>query len=296
MLDSPSAPAWAEGLACPGTARAPLSPPVPSPVPLHHQRRRAGQEPDPRASCQSQRPSLSSAQLDLASQYIKAAVKNTPTVFLMTDSQVAEEPFLVLINDFLASGEVPGLFQDDEVENILSSMRPQVKFLGLPDTRENCWKFFIDKVRRQLKVGAPGTCLAPSSASRVQARYHAGTDSQRLSWAPLRCAPGPVGKDRSRVTLALTSPSNRRAHPCQGAWPPACTGLDEDGCAQGPHFLLQGTPAQHSRQDGGLSAWPSPARSLHPVVPQISAPPSPPPRAALSGLRAPCPAGWSLMP
>ncbi|NWX80532.1 DYH17 protein, partial [Alca torda] len=44
-------------------------------------------------------------QLDLASQYIKAAVKNSPTVFLMTDSQVAEESFLVLINDFLASGE-----------------------------------------------------------------------------------------------------------------------------------------------------------------------------------------------
>lgn len=96
-------------------------------------------------------------QLDLASQYIKAAVKNSPTVFLMTDSQVAEESFLVLINDFLASGEVPGLFQDDDLENIISAMRPQVKFLGLQDTRENCWKLFIEKVRRQLKVGVhPG--------------------------------------------------------------------------------------------------------------------------------------------
>ncbi|KAH0629389.1 hypothetical protein JD844_011440 [Phrynosoma platyrhinos] len=63
---------------------------------------------------------------DLAAQYIKSAVKNTPTVFLMTDSQIAEEQFLVLINDLLASGEVPGLFQDDEVENIIGSMRPQV--------------------------------------------------------------------------------------------------------------------------------------------------------------------------
>lgn len=84
-------------------------------------------------------------------------MKNTPTVFLMTDSHVAEESFLVLINDFLASGEVPGLFQDDDLENIISAMRPQVKFLGLQDTRENCWKLFIEKVRRQLKVGVhPG--------------------------------------------------------------------------------------------------------------------------------------------
>lgn len=103
-------------------------------------------------------------QLDLASQYIKAAVKNVPTVFLMTDSQVAEESFLVLINDFLASGEVPGLFQDDELENIISAMRPHLKFLGLPDSRENCWKLFIEKVRRQLKVGVcPGVVFVRAS-------------------------------------------------------------------------------------------------------------------------------------
>ncbi|XP_019398323.1 PREDICTED: dynein heavy chain 17, axonemal [Crocodylus porosus] len=119
--------------------------------------------------------------LDLASQYIKAAVKNTPTVFLMTDSQVAEEPFLVLINDFLASGEVPGLFQDDEVENIISSMRPQVKFLGLPDTRENCWKFFIDKVRRQLKIIL---CFSPvGSTLRVRARkFPAVVNCTAIDW------------------------------------------------------------------------------------------------------------------
>ena len=45
---------------------------------------------------------------------------------------------------------------DIAVENIISSMRPQVKSLGLTDTREVCWKFFIDKVRRNLKVGGPG--------------------------------------------------------------------------------------------------------------------------------------------
>lgn len=91
--------------------------------------------------------------MDLAAQYIKAAVKNVPSVFLMTDSQVAEEQFLVLINDLLASGEIPGLFADDDVENIISSMRPQVKSLGIADTREACWRFFIEKVRKQLKVG-----------------------------------------------------------------------------------------------------------------------------------------------
>lgn len=87
-------------------------------------------------------------------------MKNIPGVFLMTDSQVAEESFLVVINDFLASGEVQGLFQDTDLETIIGSMRPQVKALGLEDTKENCWKFFIEKVRRQLKVGVcPPGCF-----------------------------------------------------------------------------------------------------------------------------------------
>lgn len=44
------------------------------------------------------------------------------------------------------------MFPDEEVENIIGSVRPEVCALGLMDTKENCWKFFIDRVRRQLKV------------------------------------------------------------------------------------------------------------------------------------------------
>lgn len=73
-------------------------------------------------------------------------------MFLLTDAQIPEESFLVLINDLLASGEIPGLFADDEVENIISGVRNEVKSAGLQDTRENCWMFFIERVRRNLKV------------------------------------------------------------------------------------------------------------------------------------------------
>ncbi|XP_070081975.1 dynein axonemal heavy chain 17 isoform X1 [Equus caballus] len=119
--------------------------------------------------------------LDLTAQYMKSAVKNVPSVFLMTDSQVAEEQFLVLINDLLASGEIPGLFLEDEVENIISSMRPQVKSLGMADTREACWKFFIEKVRRQLKVIL---CFSPvGSVLRVRARkFPAVVNCTAIDW------------------------------------------------------------------------------------------------------------------
>uniref|UniRef100_A0A8C4UZ95 Dynein axonemal heavy chain 17 n=1 Tax=Falco tinnunculus TaxID=100819 RepID=A0A8C4UZ95_FALTI len=106
--------------------------------------------------------------VDLANQYLKAGVKNVGTVFLMTDAQVVDEQFLVLVNDFLASGEIPDLFPDDEVENIINSMRNEVKGRGLVDSRETCWKFFIERVRRQLKVAL---CFSPvGSKLRIRSR------------------------------------------------------------------------------------------------------------------------------
>uniref|UniRef100_A0A4X2LFE0 Dynein axonemal heavy chain 17 n=1 Tax=Vombatus ursinus TaxID=29139 RepID=A0A4X2LFE0_VOMUR len=102
--------------------------------------------------------SISDLKMDLANQCLKAGVKNVSTVFLMTDAQIADERFLVLINDLLASGEIPDLYSDDEVENIISNMRNEVKSRGLFDSRENCWKFFIERVQRQLKVTL---CFSP---------------------------------------------------------------------------------------------------------------------------------------
>lgn len=63
---------------------------------------------------------IADMKLELAVLYNKSGLKNLGIVFLMTDAQVANEQFLVLINDMLASGEVPDLFAEDEVENIIA--------------------------------------------------------------------------------------------------------------------------------------------------------------------------------
>ncbi|XP_020923545.1 dynein heavy chain 9, axonemal isoform X4 [Sus scrofa] len=118
---------------------------------------------------------------DLASLCLKAGAKNLSTVFLMTDAHVADEKFLVLVNDLLASGEIPDLYSDDEVENIVSNLRNEVKSHGLVDTRENCWKFFIDRVRRQLKVTL---CFSPvGSKLRVRSRrFPAIVNCTAIDW------------------------------------------------------------------------------------------------------------------
>ncbi|XP_040604816.1 dynein heavy chain 9, axonemal isoform X6 [Mesocricetus auratus] len=119
--------------------------------------------------------------VDLASLCLKAGVKNLSTVFLMTDAHVADERFLVLINDLLASGEIPDLYSDDEVEDIISNVRNEVKSQGLIDSRENCWKFFIDRVRRQLKVTL---CFSPvGNKLRIRSRkFPAIVNCTAINW------------------------------------------------------------------------------------------------------------------
>lgn len=113
--------------------------------------------------------------------YLKAGLKNVGIMFLMTDAQVSSESFLVIINDLLSSGEIPDLFPDDEVENIISGVRNEVKGAGLVDTRENCWKFFIDRVRRQLKVVL---CFSPVGVTlRVRSRkFPAIITCTQINW------------------------------------------------------------------------------------------------------------------
>lgn len=62
----------------------------------------------------------------------------------MTDAQVAEERFLVVVNDMLTSGEIPDLFSDDDVEMIINGTRNEVPKLAVPCLILNlCYFSFI---------------------------------------------------------------------------------------------------------------------------------------------------------
>ena len=63
---------------------------------------------------------------DLSSLCLKAGLKKLPTVLLVTDAQLVDEKLLGPIHDFLAAGEIPGLFSEDEIDNIVTSVRNEV--------------------------------------------------------------------------------------------------------------------------------------------------------------------------
>lgn len=89
---------------------------------------------------------------DLKAMYHKAGIREEGVVFLLTDSQITNERFLVYINDLLASGHIPDLFTLEEAEGIINSVAPKVKAAGIVPEKKACWDYFIGKIRKYLHV------------------------------------------------------------------------------------------------------------------------------------------------
>ena len=96
--------------------------------------------------------SLNDLKDDLKAMYNKAGVKGEGVMFLLTDSQITNERFLVFINDLLASGNIPDLFAPDEVDSICNSLTSRVKAAGIVPEKKNCWDYFLQEIRKNLHV------------------------------------------------------------------------------------------------------------------------------------------------
>jgi dynein heavy chain, axonemal len=90
--------------------------------------------------------------VDLNSLYRRAGLKGLSSVLLLSDAQITDECFLVYINDYLSSGHVFGLFADEEIDDIINTIRMEAKSHGYGESNETIWKYFVDKVRRTLKI------------------------------------------------------------------------------------------------------------------------------------------------
>ena len=89
---------------------------------------------------------------DLKWMYNKAGVKEEGVTFLLTDSQITNERFLIFINDLLASGNIPDLFALDEVDGIVGALTSRVKAAGIVPEKKAVWNYFLADIRKNLHV------------------------------------------------------------------------------------------------------------------------------------------------
>jgi dynein heavy chain, axonemal len=109
---------------------------------------------------------------DLLKLYEKSGIKDDGNLFLITDSHITKEVFLVYINDLLASGEIADLYTEDDKQSIIQSIRMRVKGELGSDTPDECWNWYIEKVKMNLHVCL---CFSPvGDAFRTRARRFPG--------------------------------------------------------------------------------------------------------------------------
>lgn len=97
-----------------------------------------------------------------------SGVKGIPIVFLMTDTQVVDDRFLIYINAILATNWISGLFAKDEIDNMTGALRNEAKGAGIPDTPDAMLAFLISRIRTNFHVVL---CFSPvGDVFRVRAR------------------------------------------------------------------------------------------------------------------------------
>ena len=109
---------------------------------------------------------------ELRLMYTQAGVKGVQMVFLLTDSQIVDEKFLVYINGILNSGWLPDLFLKEDIDNILGSIGSEAKAAGIPDTPEARIEFFVSRIKANLHIVLAFSPVG--DAFRVRARRFPG--------------------------------------------------------------------------------------------------------------------------
>eukprot|EP01135_Chromosphaera_perkinsii_P009070 Nk52_evm1s1607 gene=Nk52_evmTU1s1607 len=89
---------------------------------------------------------------DLKTLYNMLGTENKKITFMFTDSHVAQEGFLELINNILTTGSVPALYETDEIDTIINSIRSEVTNAGINPTKDNCWGHFVAKCADNLHI------------------------------------------------------------------------------------------------------------------------------------------------
>ena len=114
--------------------------------------------------------------------YKKLAKPNVnPRVFMITDSQIKDEAFLIYINDMLSSGWISDLFPKDESNALVQALRNEAKANGVHDSLETLTSYFLDKMKRNLHLIV---CFSPVGENfRVKSRKFPGLiSSTTIDW------------------------------------------------------------------------------------------------------------------
>ena len=95
---------------------------------------------------------------DLKKVLFASGLDCKPTVFMITDTQIISESCLEDINNILNGGDVPNIYNSEEMDRILNTIRPIAQDLGLIPSRENLFAHYLQRVKLNLHMII---CMSP---------------------------------------------------------------------------------------------------------------------------------------
>ncbi|CAG9819626.1 unnamed protein product [Phaedon cochleariae] len=87
---------------------------------------------------------------DIKNLMLTAGLMKRETVFLFSDTQIKSESFLEDLNNILNSGDVPNVYQPEELDKIYQGMKGTLQELGLAATKSNLFAVYQKQVRSNL--------------------------------------------------------------------------------------------------------------------------------------------------
>ena len=102
-------------------------------------------------------------------------------VFMISDAQITDDDFLVVINDMVSSGYVPGLWARDELDGHIQTLKNEAKIAGYTDKPEDLMIYFVEKLKKNTHSVL---CMSPvGDTLRIRARKFPGLiNSTSIDW------------------------------------------------------------------------------------------------------------------
>ena len=106
--------------------------------------------------------SVSDWREDLRDILRKAGIKNTPIVFMLADSQFKQESFVEDVNSILNNGEVPNLFNGEDLSLIIEQVLPEARKAGKAESNASVFSYFVERCKINMHIVL---CLSPIGAA-----------------------------------------------------------------------------------------------------------------------------------
>jgi dynein heavy chain 2 len=95
---------------------------------------------------------------DLRMAIENAAVLGKPTLLFIEDHHLVQREFLEMLNSLISSGEVPGLYRQEEIDGLLGNIADDVRRENYGKSLYEC---FVSRVQHNLRIVLNFECTSP---------------------------------------------------------------------------------------------------------------------------------------